>query len=73
MSDDFRQLIEEIEAEARAEGPAAEAELRDLRREFSAEAKRMGSANGSPGDRPQRPPPSGRKSSQRPSNPSPPE
>jgi hypothetical protein len=35
MSDDFRKLIQEIEAEAKAEGPAAEAELRALRREFS--------------------------------------
>ncbi len=35
MSEDFRKLIEDIEAEATAEGPAAEAELRELRREFS--------------------------------------
>jgi DNA-binding XRE family transcriptional regulator len=35
MSDDFQDLIADIEAEAKAEGPAAEAELRDLRREFS--------------------------------------
>jgi hypothetical protein len=54
MSDDFQKLIEEIEAEAKAEGLAAEAELRDLRREFSAEAKLMASANRSPGDRSQR-------------------
>lgn len=54
MSDDFRKLIEEIEAEAKAEGPAAEDELRDLQREFSAEAERMTSANRSPGDHSQR-------------------
>ncbi len=36
MSDDFRKLIEDIEAEAKADGPAAEAELRELRREFAA-------------------------------------
>lgn len=54
MSDDLRKLIEEIEAKAKAEGPAAEAELRDLRREFSAEAERMAPADRSPGDRPQR-------------------
>lgn len=41
MSDDFRKLIEAIEAEAKGEGPAAEAELRDLRREFSIKAERM--------------------------------
>jgi DNA-binding XRE family transcriptional regulator len=35
MSDDFQDLIADIEAEAKAEGPAAEAELRELRREFS--------------------------------------
>jgi DNA-binding XRE family transcriptional regulator len=35
MSDDFRDLIADIEAEAKAEGPVAEAELRELRREFS--------------------------------------
>lgn len=45
MSDDFRELIQEIEAEAKAEGPVAEAELRALRREFSAEAERMASAD----------------------------
>lgn len=33
MSDDFRKLIEDIEAEARAEG--TEGELREMRREFS--------------------------------------
>ncbi len=48
MSDDFRKLIEEIEAEAKAEAPAVEAELRDLRREFSAEAERMTAADRSP-------------------------
>jgi hypothetical protein len=48
---DFRKLIEEIEAEAKAEVPAAEAELRDLRREFSAESKRMGSAPRPPSSR----------------------
>ena len=48
MSDDFRKLIEEIEAEAKAEGPAPEAEFRDLRGEFSAEAERMASAEWSP-------------------------
>ena len=54
MSDDFRKLIEEIEAAAKAEGPAAEAELRDLRREFSAEAERMAAADRSFGDHSQR-------------------
>lgn len=54
MSDDFQELVEEIEAEAKAEGPAAEAELRILRREFSVEAERMVSADRSPGDRSQR-------------------
>lgn len=54
MSDDFQELVEEIEAEAKAEGPAAEAELRDLRREFSVEAERVTAANRSPGDRSQR-------------------
>ncbi|MGN6257936.1 MAG: hypothetical protein ACTHN3_09355 [Solirubrobacterales bacterium] len=33
MSDDFRRLIEEIEAEANAEG--TEAELHEMRHEFS--------------------------------------
>lgn len=54
MSDDFRKLIEEIEADAKAEGPDAAAELRDLRREFSAEAERMASGDRSPRDRSQR-------------------
>jgi hypothetical protein len=54
MSGDFRKLIEEIEVEAKAEGPATKAELRDLRREFSAEADRMASADRSSGDRSQR-------------------
>jgi hypothetical protein len=45
VSDDFRKLIQDIEAEAKAEGPAAEAELRALRREFSAEAERMASSD----------------------------
>jgi len=54
MSDDFRKLIEEIEAKAKAEGRAAEAELQDLRREFSVEAERMAAADHSPGDRSQR-------------------
>lgn len=53
MSDDFRKLIEEIGVEAKAEGPAAEAELRGLRREFSVEADRM-AADRSPGDHSQR-------------------
>ena len=35
MKDDFRDLIKDIESEAKAEGPAAEAELDELRREFS--------------------------------------
>lgn len=35
MSDDFHNLIEDIEAEAKVGGPVAEAELRELRREFS--------------------------------------
>jgi hypothetical protein len=35
VSDDFRKLIEDIESEAKAEGPAAEAELHELRQEFS--------------------------------------
>lgn len=35
MSDDFKDLIKDIEAEAEASGPAAVAELRDLRGEFS--------------------------------------
>lgn len=50
MSDDFQGLIEEIEAEAKVEGPAAEAELRDLRREFSTEAERMAAADSLPSD-----------------------
>lgn len=54
MSDDFQGLIEEIETEAKAEGPAAEAELRNLRREFSTEAERMAAADRSPDDRSQR-------------------
>ncbi len=54
MSDDFRKLIEEIEAEAKAEGPAAEAELQNLRREFSADAEQMAASDHSPSDRPQR-------------------
>ncbi len=41
MSDDFKNLIEDIEAEAKAEGPAAEAELRELRREFSIASQLM--------------------------------
>lgn len=48
MAEDFNWLIEEIEVEAKAEGPAAEAELRALRREFSAEAERMASTDRSP-------------------------
>jgi hypothetical protein len=39
MSDDFRRLIEEIEAEAKAEG--TEAELREMRREFSIVSSQM--------------------------------
>lgn len=35
MSDDFQNLLKDIEAEAKQEGPEAEAELRELRREFS--------------------------------------
>lgn len=38
MSDDFRKLIEDIESEAKAEGPSAEAELR---REFSIASQLM--------------------------------
>jgi len=41
MSDDFHKLIEDIESEAKAEGPAAEAELRELRREFSIASQLM--------------------------------
>jgi len=41
MSDDFRKLIEDIESEAKAKGPAAEAELRELRREFSIASQLM--------------------------------
>lgn len=41
MSDDFRKLIEDIESEAKAEGSAAEAELRELRREFSIANQRL--------------------------------
>lgn len=41
MSDDFRKLMEDIEAEAKAAGPAAEAELRELRREFSIASQLM--------------------------------
>ena len=50
MNDDFQELIEEIEAEAKAEGPAAAAELRDLRREFSTEAEHMAAADSLPRD-----------------------
>jgi hypothetical protein len=71
MSDDFRKLIEEIEAEAKAEGPAVEAELRDLRREFSAEAERMGLRIAPPAIILSAAAPPGRKSSQQPSNPDP--
>jgi hypothetical protein len=39
--EDFRRLIEDIESEAKAEGPAAEAELRELRRELSAISRLM--------------------------------
>jgi DNA-binding XRE family transcriptional regulator len=39
MSDDFKNLIEDIEAEAKAEG--SEAELRELRREFSIASQLM--------------------------------
>ncbi len=35
MSDDFKNLIDEIEAEVREEGPEAEAQVRQMRREFS--------------------------------------
>jgi len=41
MSDDFRNLIEDIESEAKAEGPAVEAELDELRREFSIASQLM--------------------------------
>jgi DNA-binding XRE family transcriptional regulator len=41
MSDDFNKLIENIESEAKAEGPAAEAEFRELRREFSIASQLM--------------------------------
>lgn len=41
MSDDFKNLIEDIEAEAKTEGPAAEAELRELRHEFSIASQLM--------------------------------
>jgi hypothetical protein len=54
MSGDFQELIEEIEAEAKVEGPAAEAELRDLRREFSVKAERVAAADCSPSGRSQR-------------------
>lgn len=54
MIDDFQELIEEIETEAKAEGPAAEAELRNLRREFSTEAERMAAADRSSRDHSQR-------------------
>jgi hypothetical protein len=50
MGEDFRRLIKEVEAEAKAEGPAAEAELRELRREFSVEANQLTSAGSSIGD-----------------------
>lgn len=39
MSDDFKNLIEDIEAEAKAEG--SEAELREMRREFSIASQLM--------------------------------
>jgi DNA-binding transcriptional regulator YiaG len=35
MSDDFKALIDDIRAEAKEEGPDAEAEIRELQREFS--------------------------------------
>lgn len=35
MSKDFKNLIEQIEAEAREEGPEAEAQAREMQREFS--------------------------------------
>lgn len=41
MSDYFRKLMEAIEAEAKATGPAAEAELREMRREFSIASQLM--------------------------------
>jgi hypothetical protein len=41
MSDDFRKLIEDIESEAKAAGPAAEAELHELRRELSIASQLM--------------------------------
>ncbi len=41
MSDKFRKLMESIEAEAEAAGPAAEAELRELRRELSIASQLM--------------------------------
>lgn len=39
MSDDFKNLIEDIEAEAKAEG--TEDELREMRREFSIASQLM--------------------------------
>lgn len=41
MSDKFRKLMEDIEAEAKAAGPAAEDELRELQREFSIASQLM--------------------------------
>ena len=41
MSDKFNKLMDDVEAEARADGPAAEAELRELRREFSIASQLM--------------------------------
>lgn len=41
MSDDFRNLIEDIEAEAKAEGPEAEVELRELRHDLSIASRLM--------------------------------
>jgi hypothetical protein len=48
--EDYHGLIEEIEGEAKVEGPAAKAELRNLRREFSTEAERMAAADSLPRD-----------------------
>lgn len=41
MSEGFRKLMEDIESEAKSEGPAAEAELWELRREFAVASQLM--------------------------------
>ena len=46
---DFDQLIQDIEAEARAEGPEAVAELRAFEQHFRAQAQRIRTQDSAPG------------------------